>query len=279
MPAWLIGLDIDETQIPERTNPHYFDGEADAIENLKRTLDKIRSDGAGKIVHVTNGMMHLYEQVADKLAVPDYLTCNASTRIYKRTDGGMELDQDFEAALRACGYDPLLAEENAARFPALEQSGPEHQTAYKRSFLMTDTSLNVAWRQRIYTELAALYKDQPGTSVFYVEGKTDINGFIDPAGPFPTIDIVPRLCTKGECLRFIARKEGILADHVLVSGNGDNDISMFRNEFRSVAVGNAQKKLMDHAQKLSHINPSQHYIARGTRSAAVLEGLRHFGLV
>lgn len=279
MPTWLIALDIDETQIPERTNPHYFDGENDSIQALKTSLETIRKDGKGIVVHVTNGMLHLYQAVADTLATSDYVTCNASTCIYKRTGNDLVPDPDFQAALQTCLYDPILAEKNAAQFPALTPSSPEHQTEYKRSFQMLDINLSFDERQNIFNELADLYKDEPGTAVFYVEGKMDENGKTDPQGPFPTIDILPFLCTKGECLKFIAAKEGIAPDRVLVCGNGDNDISMFRNEFHSVAVGNAQKKLMDHAAGLSRTNPAHHYIAQGTRSHAVLEGLRHFGII
>lgn len=276
----LIGFDIDGTQIGERTRETaYFEGELSSIRTLKSELESLRAQGKIKIAHVTNGMFDLYQQVADTLAIPDYVTCDASTRIYQNTPSGLVLDRDFDKALKSSRYDPDLAERRAALFPQLQQSGKEHQTEYKRSFLIRDPTLSVSDRHDIHRRIADLYLDEPGTSVFYVEGEMDAQGRISPEGPFPTIDIVPRLCTKGECLTFIARKEGLTPDRILAGGNGDNDISMFMEQSRSIAVGNSQEKLLTHAWNLSGRAPGNHFVAPGHRSDGLRQGLRHFGLI
>ncbi len=278
-PRWLVGLDIDETQIPERSNPHYFPGEQQVMGNLQASLNGLRQDGKAVVVHVSNGMRHLFDQVESILAAPDYITCSASTAIYKKTEQGWELDEGFQNLIESCHYDTAVAEQAVAKYAMLKQTGPEHQTALKRSYIFDNISLSKAERLKTFDKLQAEFSDHPGMKAFYVEGKMDENGMVDAKGPFATIDILPIVCTKGECIKYLAEKEGIDAGHIVVSGNGDNDISMFKREFRTIAVGNAQSLLKAHSQELASQDPVGHIIANGTRSEAVLEGLRHFGVL
>jgi hydroxymethylpyrimidine pyrophosphatase-like HAD family hydrolase len=273
MTRWLIGLDIDETQIPERTHPQPFEGENESIKALQGHLNALRDRKKAVIVHVTNGMRHMFDKVAPFLAEPDYLACNASTEIYKNNDGQWELDAGFQALIEDCHYDPAYAEEIAGEYEALKQTGPEHQTSLKRSFYFHDFTMTRGERLATFTRLKEALSERPGMTAFYVEGKMDTNGLVDPKGPHATIDILPVVCTKGGIIDYLARREEIPAKRVVTAGNGDNDISMMRHEFNTITVGNAQAQLKAHSRSLAAVVPERHLMPAGIRSASVLAGL------
>ncbi len=54
------------------------------------------------------------------------------------------------------------------------------------------------------------------------------------------IEVAPAGITKGQTLRRYMEIEGVLPDEVLVFGDGENDIDMFRQVKYSIAMGNAE---------------------------------------
>lgn len=274
-PKSLLLLDIDGTMMPERTNPLYEEGEREYIRELNTELGKLQRRGKAVIAFVSNGMFHLYGHVKDSLIVPDYLSGNASTRIWPQEDGELSenmYDAAFERKILSSNFDRARAEREAGRFsPLLVSSGPEHQTHLKSSFTF---ARGVAKEQRkaIYEALKESAKKYPGTGVFYVEGGDH------PNDPRAVIDYLPEICTKEGIARYLMEHENIPAGRVIVAGNGDNDISMFHNEFNGIAVGNAQPALKDHVQRNIKDGCNQ-VIAPYNRARGLLWGLKHFNII
>ncbi|MES2207642.1 MAG: HAD family hydrolase [Pseudomonadota bacterium] len=279
MSRWLIALDIDETQIEERSNPHSFEGEEETIQELRDSLNKIKMHQSIIIAHISNGMHSLFDAVEHKLANADYLTANASTCIYHKSNSGWSLEENYQELIHASGYQTIIAEHIADEFLLLEQTGAEHQTHFKRSFTFKDLSLSKEERLNIFDALQNKVVHYSGMKAFYVEGKLNDKGFVDSAGPYAVIDILPSMCTKNECINYIIKKENINSHNVIVAGNGDNDISMFQPEYFTIAVANAQSSLKRHSLHLADINAKRHIISKGIRSAGVLEGLRYFNIL
>lgn len=271
----LLVFDIDGTQLPERKNPIYEEGERAAVVELKYTLDDLAMHGDVVIAHVSNGMYHLFEPVSSQLAIPHYLSCNASTEIYKNKNGNLVIDNEFNEEVRACDFDPEFATELINPFGKyISSSGPEHQTSLKSSFTF-HAGVTLAERQNIFRILRdKTLTQKSGTGVFYVEGGPH------PNDPRAVIDFLPKICTKSGVIDHLLKVTGIPAENVLVAGNGDNDISMFRAEFMGIAVANAQDALKDHVRKIQAFQGSdRHVIAEGNRSKGLLEGLRYFKII
>ncbi|NQV23683.1 MAG: HAD-IIB family hydrolase [Rhodopirellula sp.] len=83
------------------------------------------------------------------------------------------------------------------------------------------------------------------------------------------LDVIPQGVDKGSAARFLARFWNIPAEHVAVSGDTGNDLSMFQQGFRGVVVGNAHEELR--SLKGPHI-----FHATRTHAAGVQEGLSHW---
>ncbi|MCI9477942.1 MAG: HAD family hydrolase [Lachnospiraceae bacterium] len=68
------------------------------------------------------------------------------------------------------------------------------------------------------------------------------------------IETAPRGITKGRTLKRLMEEEGIGRDEVLVFGDGENDIDMFRQVTHSIAMGNAAAYVKEHAAEITEGN-------------------------
>lgn len=61
------------------------------------------------------------------------------------------------------------------------------------------------------------------------------------------IEITPKGCSKGSCLKRLMKQYGYQKDEVIVFGDGENDLSMFDQVVYSVAMDNALESVKQHA--------------------------------
>lgn len=270
-PRSLLVLDIDDTQIPDRNRGSLYSGEEQDIERLRHMLDMLAADGH-VVAHVTNGIFEHYTPVQGLLADPHYVSCAASTKIYRKNSGGdgaFVLDQDHQNLIAASGFDPVAAMERGKSRPQLVPLESEHQSNVKISFRFCE-GLSLQERQSVHEDLVNLYQDVPGTAVQYVEGNGEYY-----------IDFLPAPCTKGENVLFIAARETISPENIVTFGNGNNDIDMFRGQFRCAAVGNAVPALMRHVESLAGRDgrSGRYIVTQGIRARGVMEALHRFNLL
>lgn len=68
------------------------------------------------------------------------------------------------------------------------------------------------------------------------------------------IEIAPFGITKGQTLKRFMEEEGICEDEVMVFGDGENDVDMFRQVKYSIAMGNAAEYVKEHAWNVTASN-------------------------
>lgn len=68
------------------------------------------------------------------------------------------------------------------------------------------------------------------------------------------IEIAPAGITKGKTLRRLMKQEGILPEEVMVFGDGENDVDMFRQAAYSIAMGNAADYVKKYAFDVTGTN-------------------------
>lgn len=86
-------------------------------------------------------------------------------------------------------------------------------------------------------------------------------------------DILPASSGKGNAAKFIAEHKDIAPNRVVVSGDTGNDLAMFIEPFRGIAVGNAKPELRTF---INNKNSPLFYQAQQEFAAGVAEGLDHF---
>lgn len=271
---YLLVLDIDDTQIVDR---NYLRKHGDvipeqeliAMAQLKNKLNDLASNGQAIVVFATNGIIEHYATVKEQLATPHYISTNASTMLYDadRNTGEIKLDETHAEHIRSGGYDAQQAFEMGEAYDEMEALSEEHQSDIKVSFQFKE-GITPERMEAITQELQKSVNELGlDTSVHLVEGK----------GEF-FIDFLPTACEKGTNVEWIARRENIPFENIIVFGNGTNDISMFRQDFNGVAVGNSVEELKSHVRALTNTSGTDHIVALGERAQSVLNGLSHFKL-
>ncbi|HMO12927.1 MAG TPA: HAD-IIB family hydrolase [Pirellulaceae bacterium] len=83
------------------------------------------------------------------------------------------------------------------------------------------------------------------------------------------LDILPAQANKGNSAKFIAALWKYPQENVIVAGDSQNDLSMFRTHFRGIVVGNA-------VAELRSISSQNVFQADKQFAAGVLQGLQHW---
>ncbi|MCA9548798.1 MAG: glucosylglycerol-phosphate synthase [Myxococcales bacterium] len=88
------------------------------------------------------------------------------------------------------------------------------------------------------------------------------------------LDVLPAGVSKGSTLQALLRHLGISERRVLVAGDTLNDLSLFRTGIHGVAVGGAERGLVDAVRDLENT-----LVADAPGAGGILQGLLHHGLV
>jgi mannosylfructose-6-phosphate phosphatase len=83
------------------------------------------------------------------------------------------------------------------------------------------------------------------------------------------LDILPAGANKGTAAAHLARHWEVDLERVIVAGDSGNDLEMFRQGFRGIVVGNAQRELQD-------LKKPSIYHATGRFAEGVIEGLNYW---
>lgn len=266
-PKTMIVMDIDGTQLREDIPAaRYSDQDLADIAALKSKVEALRAKGV-VVVHATNRMLPLYqEHHGTLLAVPDYVTCSASTEIFRvlHPQGTLQRDDAYGRMIADSGFDAGRSRAIGEQYAELRLMEGVHLTDRKVSFRF-DEDTPIARRHDIFNALSA--SDNPGASVFMVE---------DPETHI--IDFLPSVCTKRGVVDFLARQEIVAPGRVFVVGNSNNDIPMFAAAFNCAAVGNARDSLKNHVSGLQEESGDtrRYVVAPDSNARGVSWALDHF---
>jgi sucrose-phosphate synthase len=87
------------------------------------------------------------------------------------------------------------------------------------------------------------------------------------------IDLLPIRADKGKAVRYLCYKWGLPYARAVTAGDSGNDLAMLQGSFRGIVVANRSPDL-----EQLRAGPRL-YLAQTDRSAGVLEGLRHYGVL
>ena len=192
-------------------------------------------------------------QARQQLLEPDYWVTGVGTEIYQNTDR----DPDWAERL-SHNWDQQAAAAIAALFPELVFQEEAEQNPWKLSFLLhSDRAEAIVTTLRSKLEQAGL-----AAQVIFSSNED--------------VDIVPQSGDKGLATTYLGELLQVPLDKTLVCGDSGNDISLFQQSTLGVIVNNAQPELLAWHQQFG---TSQHYLARSSYAAAILEALAYFQLI
>ena len=242
----LIALDIDGTLILE--DESLSPGVVEAVEHAQRAGHEVMI-ATGRSWEGTRGIMRVLGMS------PEYVVCSNGAVVLKRIDGDeVRYVRDHVSTFDPAEVLTLLREHHPhARYLVELPDGPRRYTQY-----LEDWNL-VHARRVAFDELAA----QPVCRIVVVAPEQREQDFIDLVGRIGLnqvsyavgwtawLDIAPQGVDKSTGLEIVRTELGIDPAHVLVIGDGRNDVGMFRwaleNGGRAVAMEQGPQEVRDAA--------------------------------
>ena len=87
------------------------------------------------------------------------------------------------------------------------------------------------------------------------------------------VDVLPHRASKGKAVRYLGQKWQVPLDRIVTAGDSGNDREMLQGRTAGIVVANHDAEL-----ESMRSNATRLYFAEGRCSAAILEGLRHYGM-
>jgi sucrose-6F-phosphate phosphohydrolase len=188
--------------------------------------------------------------IASGLPLPDYFIGGVGTSL---RDGAGRPVEGFSERFRA-GWERSLVQEVLRDFPGVTRQPARCQSPFKSSWFLHQAPHSLI--EAIAIALAAV---ELQVMVVYSSDRD--------------LDVLPEQAGKGNALAWLCRHLRLPAASVVVAGDTENDLAMFRlPQVRGIAVANANAGL------LAGLEDCAVYRAETFEADGVLEGLRHYGL-
>ncbi len=260
----ILATDLDGTLIPN-------DGDTDAVSALA-VLRKHVAETQTRLLFVTG---RHYESVLaaieqHDLPRPGHILCDVGSRFYRATDdGSFEHLADYDAALdQIIGeIDPDSLRAELAKTPGVRLQEPESQGRHKLSYYADAAKLEAIH--------AAIERQIDDRGLPY-----GIVSSVDPFNGDGLIDVMPAGVDKAFALAWWCRQHDIEPTEVIFAGDSGNDTAALIGGYRAIVVGNASRGLAE-VVRSAHAARGWNdrlYLAGGTSTAGVVEGLRWFGV-
>lgn len=241
----LFVSDIDGTLIePKLNNP--------GLKELKEHLINRTEKMAFALASGRN--LALVKKVIDEeqFPLPDFVICSVGTEIYYTNGKNYILDKGWATFLAGrWKREDIVNRLKGVSWLRLQEE--EAQNPYKISYYYDKEKYD-------YEQLITVL----GTGWYKVN-------IIPSHGEF--IDFIPKRASKGNAVKFLCRKWAIPLSNVIAAGDSGNDIDMFRGSVKGIIVGNRSSELAKYETTKSI------YVAKGSASLGILEGLKHYKII
>lgn len=258
----LLATDLDGTLIP-------LEGDAEHPRSLEELPRELEAEGID-LAFVTGRHLGLVrEAMADHdLPRPAWIICDVGTSVYSPgSDDAWDLNGSYQDHLAGLveGWDVGRTEGLLGDVTGLRKQEPEKQGRFKLSY---------------YCDAGRL-EELVGT----IEPRLDSHGApyrviasVDPFTDDGLIDLLPEGVSKSYALDWLVRHCGLRKGEVVFAGDSGNDLAALTAGYHSIVVANAADDVVRQAEA-AHREAGwdgRLYLAEGTATSGVLEGLRHF---
>lgn len=254
----LLASDLDGTLIPlERTERRRRE-----VEDLVGTLKEL------EVAYVTGRHLALAQEGVEEtgLPSPSWYVCDVGTSVYRRANGGFDLDPEYRRRMKEAfgGLTGADVREVVGTTEGLALQAAERQAEFKVSYY-------TAGRPEIHADVVQSRLDAAGATVNLVAS-------FDPVRELGLLDVLPSGIAKDYAVRYLHERSGLPQDQVIFAGDSGNDRAAMLSGYRSIVVGNADEELKRDLEEQAALRglTDRIYFARAPYAAGVHEGLRHY---
>ncbi len=261
----VLATDLDGTFIPLEGN------EQNSVDLITLTGELKEVDA--QLVYITGRHLEYGQQAIDEhdLPIPDWFICDVGTSVYQSNNSGtFQLVREYERHLEQIISTLPIANLRELLLPVdgLRLQEPAKQGPFKLSFYADASRLNA-----LVNEINSLLDKH--------QGPYSIVSSIDPFNGDGLIDLLPKDVSKAHALTWWAERQNVQKEEIIFAGDSGNDLAAMSAGYRTIVVGNADRKIAQQAY-LAHQQAGWHnriYLAQGPATTGVLEGCRWFELI
>lgn len=261
----VLATDLDGTLIPLEDEPENERDLSRLAEYLSRHEITLTFVSGRHLASVRDAIQRF------SLPDPDWVICDVGSSIYQRTDKNDFHPEDayshhLEQIVGNCR--PGQLRERLADWHELRLQEEEKQGRFKLSY---------------YCD-AERVGDCERALLDYVDQHDLPYGVIASTDPFEgvgLIDLLPKDVSKAYALQWWTDHLGFAGNETVFAGDSGNDLAAMTAGYRTIVVGNASRRLVEHVR--AHFDENDQadrlFLAQRKATSGVLEGCRHFGLI
>ena len=245
-PSNLLATDIDGTLIGCRTALDRF------AEWREERPDMLYAVATGRSLHAALDILE-----REGAPLPPLMIVAVGSEIYHRDPKGpgYVIDRDWAAHIDE-GWHRAETDAIAIETPGMRRQPALEQRAWKLSYFVDTTDGDEAAARSVAELRERLATAGLPANVIHSHGEY--------------VDVLPIRANKGLAVAFTARKLGIPAADVFVSGDSGNDIDMLGSASNPVIVANHRDGITA-LPRLAHA-----YVASASFAGGIIEGVEHF---
>jgi HAD superfamily hydrolase (TIGR01484 family) len=261
---YLLASDLDGTLIPPERD-------AQRLREVEELVSAMEASEHLMLAYVTGRHLSLAQTGIEEIGLPppDWFVCDVGTSVYRRTNAGYEVDEQYRRAMRTA-FGGLSGEEvRAAIGPleGLELQEDEKQGEFKVSYYTSG-------RPEPFAEAVQSRLDAANAKVNLVTSH-------DPVAVRGLLDVLPAGIAKDSAVRYLHDRTGVDEQHLVYAGDSGNDRAAMLTGYQVIVVGNADSTLKKDlgAESAALGIADRIYFAEHSYARGVLEGLRHFEML
>lgn len=261
----VLATDLDGTWIP-------LQGVPDNQRDLQKLTKSLQTQNV-PVIYVTGRHLPAVEQliVTHPLPAPNWIICEVGATIYQRDETGkLLLVEDYHQHLqqRVDGYTLKRVQEMLTRFPELHLQEPHNQGRFKLSYYVKPDHYN-----RLIGQVDELLQTS--------QIPWNLISSIDPFNGEGLFDLLPLGVSKAYALQWWSQSTQVEKSSIIYAGDSGNDFAAFVAGYRTIVVGNADRRLAERVQQehKSRGYVDRLYLAQLPATSGVLEGCRAFRIV
>jgi len=269
LPKILICSDLDRTIIPN--------GFQDESIQARPVLRQLAEHPHIYLAYVSGRDKKLIVDAIEEfyLPLPDYAIGDVGTSLYRVSEGGWQLSEDWrhEIAQDWQGTSWVELADLLEDFVDLRLQEPEKQSQYKLSFYTDPKVIHPQLMKNIQLVLA-----QQGI-------RARVIGSVDEISANGLVDILPLRADKLRAIEFLMQQEQFSADRTVFAGDSGNDLDVLSSGLQAILVKNASHEVRQEAierlgrQRLKnclYLPKGDFFGMNGNYAAGLLEGLVHY---
>lgn len=258
----VLATDLDGTLIPLADDEQHR-------RDLSNLQVELQQRGVSLVFVTGRHFESVQQAIAEyQLPLPQWIICDVGTSLFARQG-----DASFTPV-------PAYAQHLQQRIAATTVEVLQQRLAAISGIRLQETEKQGPFKLSYYADAAQLdgLVNEIESQLQATAAPYSVIASVDPFNNDGLIDLLPHGVSKAHALEFWSQQQGLDQQAILFAGDSGNDVAALTAGYRSIVVGNASDAVVQQVRQTHQTQgwTDRLYVASGTATSGVLEGLRHY---